>query len=335
MNRILIIDPGKGWGQFVSKMYCFQKLAEYQNSKITFLTKRSTQAEYYLRDTTFCDEVIYLNEPRKGIKNIINNIQSSLENINKINKFNFKACYVFHPSLRYLFIAKFSNIREIWGLGFKFQNFFLKKNKKLYLSFFAKTKGDNEALEFVKKITNASKIDYKPLSSKENSLRDTVGIIIAASGNEKRWSIKNYLKVIKFLKEKNYKKFLIISGLDQSKEEELINENFRDTIDTTFTADKKINDVIPYLKRCKFCIGNDTGFSHLSVNLDIETMVIQGDCPPQTYSKLLKHIDIEPDVTRSSTSIHTNKAEKVLDELSNFLNRRGGRVVEGARLESV
>jgi len=335
MNRILIIDPGKGWGQFVSKMYCFQKLAEYQNSKITFLTKRSTQAEYYLRDTTFCDEVIYLNEPRKGIRNIINNIQSSLENINKINKFNFKACYVFHPSLRYLFIAKFSNIREIWGLGFKFQNFFLEKNKKLYLSLFAKTKGDNEALEFVKKITNASKIDYKPLSSKENSLRDTVGIIIAASGNEKRWSIKNYLKVIKFLKEKNYKKFLIISGLDQSKEEELINENFRDTIDTTFTADKKINDVIPYLKRCKFCIGNDTGFSHLSVNLDIETMVIQGDCPPQTYSKLLKHIDIEPDVTRSSTSIHTIKAEKVLDELSNFLNRRGGRVVEGARLESV
>ena len=335
MSRILIIDPGKGWGQFVSKMYCFQKLSEHQNSKVVFLTKKSTQAEYYLENTSFCEKVIYLDEPKKGIGHIINNIKSLINNINEINKFNFKACYVFHPSLRYLLIANFSNIKEIWGLGFKFQNFFLKKNKKLYLSFFAKTKGDNEAVEFVKKITNASKIDYKPLSRIENSLRDTVGIIIAASGNEKRWSIKNYLKVIQFLKEKNYKKFLIISGLDQSKEEELINENFRDTIDATFTADKKINDVIPYLKRCKFCIGNDTGFSHLSVNLDIETIVIQGDCPPQTYSKLLKHIDIEPDVTRSSTSIHTIKAEKVLDELSNFLNRRGGRVVEGARLESV
>ena len=335
MSRILIIDPGKGWGQFVSKMYCFQKLAEYQNSKVVFLTKKSTQAEYYLENTSFCEKVIYLDEPKKGIGHIINNIKSLINNINEINKFNFKACYVFHPSLRYLLIANFSNIKEIWGLGFKFQNFFLKKNKKLYLSFFAKTKGDNEAVEFVKKITNASKIDYKPLSRIENSLRNTVGIIIAASGNEKRWSIKNYLKVIEYLKEKNYKKFLIISGLDQSKEEELINENFRDTIDATFTADKKINDVIPYLKRCKFCIGNDTGFSHLSVNLDIETIVIQGDCPPQTYSKLLKHIDIEPDVTRSSTSIHTIKAEKVLDELSNFLNRRGGRVVEGARLESV
>ena len=335
MNTILIIDPGKGWGQFVSKMYCFQKLSEHQNSKVVFLTKKSTQAEYYLENTSFCEKVIYLDQPKKGIGHIINNIKSLINNINEINKFNFKACYVFHPSLRYLLIANFSNIKEIWGLGFKFQNFFLKRNKKLYLSFFAKTKGDNEALEFVKKITNTSKIDYKPLSSEENSLRDTVGIIIAASGNEKRWSINNYLKVIKFLKEKNYKKFLIISGLDQSKEEELINQNFRDTIDTTFTADKKINDVIPYLKRCKFCIGNDTGFSHLSVNLDIETMVIQGDCPPQTYSKLLKHIDIESNVIRSSTSIHTIKAEKVLDELSNFLNRRGGRVVEGARLESV
>ena len=81
--------------------------------------------------------------------------------------------------------------------------------------------------------------------------------------------------------------------------------------------------------------GNDTGFAHLSVNLDVETLVIQGDCPPQSYSKLLKHVDIEPDVTRSPTSIHTIKIEKVLDELSKLLNRRGGRVVEGARLESV
>ena len=44
MNKILVIDPGKGWGHFVSKMYCYQKLSEYLNAKIVFLTKRSTQA---------------------------------------------------------------------------------------------------------------------------------------------------------------------------------------------------------------------------------------------------------------------------------------------------
>ena len=335
MNKILIIDPGKGWGQFVSKMYCYQKLADHLNSKIIFLTKKSTQAEHYLKFTSFCDDVMYMEEPKKGIRNIFSNIKSIIKNIKKINQFQFEKCYVFHPSLRYLFIAYLSNINKIWGLGFKFQNFFLKKNKRFYSSFFSKTKGDDEALEAVKKITNSHIIDFQPLSSVENSLRDTVGIIIAASGYEKRWATSNYLKIIKFLKEKNYKKFLIISGLDQSKDENLIKEKFSENIDIIFTSDKKISDVIPYLKKCKFCIGNDTGFAHLSVNLDIETLVIQGDCPPQSYSKLLKHVDIESDVIRSPTSIHTIKTEKVLDELSKLLNRRGGRVVEGARLESV
>ena len=335
MNKILIIDPGKGWGQFVSKMYCYQKLADHLNSKIIFLTKKSTQAKHYLKFTSFCDDVMYMEEPKKGIRNIFSNIKSIIKNIKKINQFQFEKCYVFHPSLRYLFIAYLSNINKIWGLGFKFQNFFLKKNKRFYSSFFSKTKGDYEALEAVKKITNSHIIDFQPLSSVENSLRDTVGIIIAASGYEKRWATSNYLKIIKFLKEKNYKKFLIISGLDQSKDENLIKEKFSENIDIIFTSDKKISDVIPYLKKCKFCIGNDTGFAHLSVNLDIETLVIQGDCPPQSYSKLLKHVDIEPDVVRSPTSIHTIKTEKVLSELSKLLNRRGGRVVEGARLESV
>ena len=41
MNKILVIDPGKGWGQFVSKMYCYQKLANHLNSRIIFLTKKS------------------------------------------------------------------------------------------------------------------------------------------------------------------------------------------------------------------------------------------------------------------------------------------------------
>ena len=335
MNKILIIDPGKGWGQFVSKMYCYQKLADHLNSKIIFLTKKSTQAEHYLKFTSFCDDVMYMEEPKKGIRNIFSNIKSIIKNIKKINQFQFEKCYVFHPSLRYLFIAYLSNINKIWGLGFKFQNFFLKKNKRFYSSFFSKTKGDDEALEAVKKITNSHIIDFQPLSSVENSLRDTVGIIIAASGYEKRWATSNYLKIIKFLKEKNYKKFLIISGLDQSKDENLIKEKFSENIDIIFTSDKKISDVIPYLKKCKFCIGNDTGFSHLSVNLDIETMIIQGDCPPQTYSSLIKNIDIDPLLTRSTTSIQTIKIDKVLNELSKFLKRRGGRVVEGARLESV
>ena len=328
MSKILIIDPGKGWGHFVSKMYCYQKLAESLNSKIIFLTKKSTQAKHYLKLSSFCEEVIYLDEPERGLKNIFKNIKSFFNNICNINKLNFERCFVFHPSIRYLLIAKFSKAKSIWGLGLRFQNFFLKKDKKLYLSFFSKTiQDDNEALEFVKKITSLKNINFKPLQSTMVDFRDTVGIIIAASGNEKRWSIKNYIKVINYLIDKNFKKFLIISGIDQSKEELLLKEKFSDKIEMTFTSNKKISDIIPYLKKCKFCVGNDTGFSHLSINLDIETVIIHGDCPPQSYSDLINHIDIDEDIARSATSIHTITAEKVLKKLSDFLYRRDGRAV--------
>ncbi len=325
---ILIIDPGKGWGHFVSKMYCYQKLAEHLNSKIVFLTKKSTQATHYLKSSDFCEDVVYLEEPKKGFKNIFKNIKSLFKNIENINKFSFEACYVFHPSIRYLLIAYLSKIKKIWGLGLKFQNFFIKKENKLYPSFFSKTiKNDNETLEFIYKITHSTNVPFKPLYSMKHNLRDTIGIIIAASGDEKKWPIKNYLEVISFLKEKNYKKFVIISGLDQLKEEAIIKEKFEDSIKIIYTSDKQIKDIIPYLNKCDFCIGNDTGFSHLSINLDIETIVIYGDCPPQYYSKLINHIDIDPAITRSSVSIHTIKTKNVLNKLSTFLIRRDGRVV--------
>ena len=320
MNKILVIDPGKGWGHFVSKMYCYQKLAEKYNSKIVFLTKKSTQAEFYMKFSSFCDEVIYLEEPKKGLRHIINNLISFNKNIKKINQYTFENCFVFHPSIRYLFIANFSNIKNVWGLGLKFQNFFLKKNKKLYPSFFSKTiKDDNEALEFVKKITSYSSIKFKPLLSRNKNFVDTIGIIIAASGNEKRWSIQNYINVIEYLSKKKNDKFLIISGIDQLEEERIIYEKFKNKLKITYSSDKKIDEIIPHLLKCKFCIGNDTGFSHLSVNFDIETIVLYGDCPPQNYSNLIHVIDIDHDVKRSSHSINTIKVDKVLRFIENFL----------------
>ncbi len=327
MNRILIIDPGKGWGHFVSKFYCYQVLAEKLNSKIIFLTKKSTQAEHYLKLSKFCEEIIYLDEPKKGVKNILYNLNIIKKNIKKINKFSFQKCFVFHPSLRYLLIAKFSKTNQLWGLGLKFQNFFLNSNRKLYSNFFSKTiENDNETLEFTKKITSYSNIKFKPLYSLDKNLRDTVGIIIAASGFEKRWIINNYIEIIKFLIEKNYKKFLIISGTDQFSEEEIIRNNFNN-IDITFTSDKKIKDVIPHLMKCKFCIGNDTGFAHLSINFDIRTFIIYGDCPPQLYSDLISPIDIDTNIIRSSKSIQSINVVKVKNTISNFFNWRGGRAV--------
>ena len=123
--------------------------------------------------------------------------------------------------------------------------------------------------------------------------------------------------------------------MDQADDERIIKDKFNNELEFIFSSDKKIKDIIPYLKSCKFCVGNDTGFAHLSVNFDIETVIIYGNCPPQNYSNLIYNVDIHESVIRSATSIHSIKFDKVIKEILKLLNRRGGRVVEGARLESV
>jgi len=227
-------------------------------------------------------------------------------------------------------MAKISKIKNLWCLGYKFQNFFLSKERKIYNNFFSEAiPNDEETLEFVKKITNEKKIIFKPLESLNKNEQDTVGIIIAASGYEKRWPISNYIQIIDYLTTKSFKKFLIISGLDQSNNEEQIKNFFikKRDVEIIFTSQKKIVHVIPLLKKCIFCIGNDTGFSHLSINYGLNTFIIYGDCPPQYYSDKIIQIDIPENIKRSKNCISSIEINDVLFKVKNFLDIRGGRVV--------
>ena len=110
-----------------------------------------------------------------------------------------------------------------------------------------------------------------------------------------------------------------MSGIDQSNLEKIIVNNFSKPIEFIKTSTKTIGEVIPNLKKCKFVIGNDTGFSHLSVAYSKKTYVILGDCPPHTYSNLILPIDKDDDVKRSIDSIKTIKLEKVLNYLNKHL----------------
>ena len=112
---------------------------------------------------------------------------------------------------------------------------------------------------------------------------------------------------------------MLLSGIDQSNLEKIIIGRFSKTVEFIQTSTKTIGEVIPHLKKCKFVIGNDTGFSHLSVAYSKKTYVILGDCPPHNYSSLILPIDKDDDVKRSIDSIKTIKLEKVLNYLNKHL----------------
>lgn len=316
MKKILIIDPGKGWGHFVSKIYAFRALSEHLEKKLIIITKESTQAKSYLKNENFCQDIIYLDDSKGGIKKIFDNFKQNLRLIKIIKNLNVDSCYIFHPSLRLVLLAHLSQINKVFAIGHKYQNFFIKEDRRLYKSFFSKTVlYDMEASNYVEKLCNIKKIKFKPLNNPSKEKKTLIGIGIAASEIEKRWPIDNYIKIIQYLS-KNNKTFLIVSGKDQEKEEDLIKTKLLNyNLDLIFTSNKKIASVIPDLLKCKFYIGNDTGFSHLSVNYGIISHIIYGNCIPQYYSEFINVIDKDEDIKRSNESIKSISVDKVIRNL--------------------
>ena len=200
-------------------------------------------------------------------------------------------------------------------LAQKLQSILLNKKNKLYENSNSnKIESIDETIKLTK-ILKLDKIDFKPLEYIQKVDNYKIGICIASSGYEKQWGIEKYLQLINYLIKKGYNKFLLLSGMDQNADEKKLISHFNKNIYFETTSTNTIKEVIPKLKRCKFVIGNDTGFSHLSVAYNKKTYVILGDCPPHKYSNLFVTIDKNKHIKRNSNSINTIKLSKVLSIL--------------------
>ncbi len=309
--------PGKGWGNFVSYISCFKTISRVRNKKIILITKKFSSAKSYLEDQDFVKEFHEVPDNKRGV---FKKIKYIIKLYQILLKSQLDEIFIFHPSSTLVIISYLANIKNIYAPGIRYQNFFLNKKNKLYNSFFSKSiDAVEESKSLTKKILNVDKIEFIPLQYDVNIDEKLVGICIACSGSEKQWGEGNYIKLINFLIEKQYNKFLLLSGKDQSNLENAIISNYSEQVKFINTSNKSIDEIIPDLKKCNFVIGNDTGFSHLSVAYNKKTFVILGDCPPHTYSKLITTIDKDEDIERGIDSIKTIKFDKVLKYLNNSL----------------
>tara|TARA_Y100000741_G_scaffold196256_1_gene149183 strand:- start:924 stop:1874 length:951 start_codon:yes stop_codon:yes gene_type:complete len=310
-ENVGILAPGKGWGNFVSYISCFRTISNIRNKKVILITKEFSSAKSYLNDQNFVKKFYEIpNESRGLFKKILYMI-----NLYKIlSDANLKEIFIFHSSATLILICYLANIRKIYAPGIKYQNFLLKKKNKLYEKFNSiKYDSVEETKKLTKKILEIDKVDFIPLKYRSNIDEKLIGICIACSGPEKQWGTNNYTKLIEFFIKNNYNKFLLLSGKNQSNYENIIINNFTNKTNFITTSNKTIAEVIPDLKKCYFVVGNDTGFSHLSVAYNKKTYVILGDCPEHTYSDLIVSIDKDKKITRSSKSIKTITIEKVIE----------------------
>jgi heptosyltransferase-2 len=271
VKKILIIQTRVGMGDMCVFLPCIHEIAKFsENSKVHVLTKKRTSSKAFLKYDKYIEEVIYLPE-ETGFK-----LNLSIINLLKVNKYD--ECYILHYGIRYYLIALLSGVKKIKFYGvFKKNESIVQKSRKTV----SKWSG-NKKLDFIPKIY---------LNEKDNK-QNQITIGIGGSGIDKKWEIKNYIKILNMILANNSIDNIIIAGgkheLEDSKK---ILFSFQENkkIKMYNLCGKTIDDCIHIISKSKVYIGNDTGFMHLSGSLNVVSFGIFGATPPD-YSSYNKNI---------------------------------------------
>ena len=304
MSKALVIIKSMGIGDLVILIANIHAISKAINRPVVVMAQKNTHAYEILKHDPHIEEVLDLD--RKGILNIVK----------KIKPKNFDQSYIYSDSLRLYLISKFSNIKN----NFQYK-LFSKKRKNFYKT----------AKEFTEKVLNL-KIESQPkifldkseadnAAKKFNITKKTKNIIcgISASGPTKRWDIKNYIKLFEIINRKYPCKFFLAGG---AKDQILIDEILNSSIGEYCISFSKmtIQETIPVIGACDFCISNDTGFAHISSALNLKCLMLFMDSPPLAYGSYSKNISVivPKDETVESCGHNTRGKDKIsFDEVLN------------------
>ena len=283
--KILCINTRKGIGdQIIFLPYIHAISNKFKNS-VSLLAKENSRASDLFAQDARIDEIITLEKNMDGIKGIF---KLSRE----LKKKKFDKIFIFNSSLRYYIVAKLSGIKTI-----KQYPLFLKKDNIVHT-----------AKIFTESITNTI-VSTEPnlIFKKKNNLDKNFKHIclgISSSGPTKRWNINNYIKLAREISKNIKCKFYLAGG---EKDADLI-KIFKETDigKNTLSFEKmSIKESLGYISACDLYIGNDTGWSHISVALNIKAITIFCDSPVAAYgSYSSKMTTIEPEGVIKGTTTH-------------------------------
>ena len=300
MSKVLVVIKSRGIGDLCILSKYIEEISKYNSSKVSVLAQENTRAKEILKNDPHVEEIINLNQ--KGFFKIVK----------KIKPKKFKYSYIFSDSIRLYLIAKFSGIENIFHY-----KFFSKKGK----NFFKTAKNFTESV-LGSKISSESKIycDENYIANainKFNITSNSKNIIcgISASGPTKRWDINNYIKLFEDLNNRFECKFFLAGGY---KDESLIKKVIDSSIGTNCVSfsNMSISETIPIIAACKYYIGNDTGWGHLSAGLNLKSLFLFCDSPPKAYAAYTRNISIilPQGETIQSCGHNTRGKDKILYE---------------------
>ena len=322
-SAICVVAPRKGMGDCISFFGIFKTIYKHSKKKIILVTVENTSAKKIFKYEKIFKKIIYFEQSNKNFFSVILSYLKIFKALSLAKSLGASQVIILHQSPKYVLISKILGFKTIEAPGQKFQRFFLKKNR-VYKKFSSKKLSPiDECKYLVRKIFSVSSIENNNLLINLNKkTKKYVAIAIATSGPEKFWNLENYIRVINYFFENNFKYFLLLSGKNQSVLESNICNFFnKKNINFIRTSKLTIEKIIPYLKRTKIYFGNDTGFSHLSASYQIPSIVIYGDCEPfNDYSKFIYPI-VPKDKIFTNNSIKEISFEHVKNKIKIFLHQ--------------
>ncbi|MDC0059623.1 hypothetical protein OAJ18_01230 [Pelagibacteraceae bacterium] len=275
MNKVLIIIKSPGIGDLQILLSNIHHISRTIGKPVTVLAQKNTRAkEVFKYDSQHVNEVLDLG--KRDFLNIINKIRSR----------KFGKCYIYSDSIRLYFIALFGGIRKIYHYPF-----FSKRGKNFY-----KTAQQFSEKILETKIDSNSKVNWNrddiEKTKKKFGIESNIKNIvcgISASGPTKRWDIDNYIKLFQKINSEFSCKFFLAGGQN----DEILIEKVMSSVENCISLSKlSMEQIIPIIASCQYYIGGDTGFGHLSANLESKCLMLFCDSPPSAYGLWNSNIKI-------------------------------------------
>jgi len=274
MDKNLIVQTRVGIGDFCMFLPFIKIISQKNNLKFDVIAKKRSCAKQLLKYENDAENILYVENDNPSYKTFF-------EIIKAIKKNNYKNIYIFHFGVIYSLLKLIFPKKKIYFYG--------PIKKKVKIFYFAKTKVSQWL-----NINNFDHNEFLKLNFKNSNIKKKKLIIgIGASGNSKKWSIKNYIRLIKHLSEKNIC-FVIAGGKNELEDYEYIKNQCKDE-SLINLCEKKIEECIEIMNGSIGYLGNDTGFMHIAALLNIPTIGLFGDNPNDYASYNSKIIKILPE----------------------------------------
>ena len=299
--KILCINTRKGIGDQVIFIPYIHAVSNKFKTSVSLLAKDNSKAKELLADDNHIDEIIALKKEMDGVSGIF-------KLTNELKKRNFDKIFIFNSSLRYNLIARLAGIKSIYQYPLFRSKDNIVLSAKIFTEDIINEVVSTEPNLIIKKTDNNLDRNFKYIC-----------LGISASGPTKRWDINNYIKLAEKINEKIKCKFYLAGGKNDI---DLINKFKNSSVGRDSLSFEKMNikETLKYISGCDLYIGNDTGWAHISVALNVKALTIFCDSPVSAYgSYSSKMFTIEPEgITKGTTSHDTLGKDKIsFDEVYN------------------